>query len=321
MASQRKDPWLVAARKGEQVGEVAARTLAARLAMVRCLLMEAAVVDDGGETIHKLRVGVRRCEAAIVAFKTLLPRQERRQLAKRLEAMRRAAGKARDLDVLVARLRAGGHQGGKRSSPAAAKAGKEPTADGGGLARAIDLLLRGRRAARKLIRAEWRESSRKEWRRRSTRLLDGIGGRKARDLFDRFARRQLEKISRRFLEAAAGRPRDVEALHALRIRAKKTRYAVEIFGGVITPARRSALHALLARFQDLAGECTDRVSAARRLARLAKAAVDTVDRRAFASLSRAESRAAEKARTRLVAWLTPGRVKKIGRWIRPDDRS
>ena len=57
--------------------------------------------------MHQLRVATRRAAATVRIFDALLPQRRMRRLNKCLRKIRRAAGTARDLDVLADRLRAG----------------------------------------------------------------------------------------------------------------------------------------------------------------------------------------------------------------------
>ena len=58
------------------------------------------------EPVHQLRVSTRRATAVLQLFEAMLPRNRRRWFEKRLKQIRRTAGIARDLDVLVTRLKA-----------------------------------------------------------------------------------------------------------------------------------------------------------------------------------------------------------------------
>lgn len=56
------------------------------------------------QRVHQLRVATRRAIAAIDAFRDLLPTKRADWFTKQLRRIRRAAGEARDLDVLTDRL-------------------------------------------------------------------------------------------------------------------------------------------------------------------------------------------------------------------------
>jgi CHAD domain-containing protein len=307
-----KNPWDVVARGTEPVGEVAARVLVARLETIPGLLRAAAAGGDDDEAIHALRVGTRRCRAALDAFEDLFHGRDRRWIATRLKRLRRVAGAARDLDVLTARL--AGDQGVPGTEPTvAAIANRNGAVAASILCRAIPMLDEKKRQARQPIRAAWRAFAEPAWRARVWRLADGIGGRRAEGRFAAVAARRLATLSRRFLEAAEECPGDGKTLHALRIRAKKTRYELEIFGGAMEAGRRKELVAGFTRLQDLAGMSTDHAYAARQFARLAKRAAVAADRTALAACARTEARMAEHRREKFLAWMTRRRVKELAR--------
>ena len=317
-----KNPWRVSARVGDSAGEVAARTLIVRLETIPRLLDEAAGGRATGEAIHALRVGTRRCKAAIDAFEDLLPGRERRWFATRLRHLRRLAGKSRDLDVLLERLQARRGPSGKRPADRTMPLAIEgAAASDPGLTRAIDVLDRKKRATRKRIRAERERFSPKDWHRRVQRLIDGIARRRSREPFQQFAAIHLERASGTFLAAVGKRPRNSKSLHRLRIEAKKTRYAIEIFSGVLQRARKSAILETFEQFQDLAGICTDHAHAAGRFHRLGERATDGNDSRIFARLARAEASAAAAARRKFLAWLSAERVQRIAVGITAGNRS
>src|SRR5688572_17294219 len=61
--------------------------------------------EDNPEFVHQMRVATRRSAAALALFVELLPRKKTKHMLKRLKRLRKAAGEARDLDVLCQRLR------------------------------------------------------------------------------------------------------------------------------------------------------------------------------------------------------------------------
>lgn len=282
-----KDPWRVTAGADEPAGAVAARVVASRLRAIHPLLREAA--RGGREPIHALRVATRRAQAALDVFADLLGARRSKRVAKRLRRMRRAAGEARDLDVLVERLRGERH-------------------DARGLAgRALGGLEEERRDARRPLSKLAERCPRRRWRRRTRALVATIGGLRARERFDRFAARRLAEIHARFAEATASlaeRPRhEAAAVHRLRIAAKKTRYATEILA-VHAPARWRRLWLdRLARFQSVAGDSTDRVRAGERLRRLERRARGRGTRTQWGELARREEAAASRARAAVLRML------------------
>src|SRR4051794_16426954 len=66
--------------------------------------LAAHLAEHDVEYVHRLRVATRRAGAALKLYKELLPKKPARWLKRRLRKIRKAAGDARDLDVLSHRL-------------------------------------------------------------------------------------------------------------------------------------------------------------------------------------------------------------------------
>src|SRR5436305_778371 len=99
------EKWIEGVSPDDPTGEVAARALRDRLAAVRHYLPLAAErAGEDMEYVHDLRVWSRRAAAALRLFAELLPHHPRDWVKKRLKRLRRAAGEARDCDVLIRRL-------------------------------------------------------------------------------------------------------------------------------------------------------------------------------------------------------------------------
>jgi len=74
--------------------------LASRLGQLTFQVRRTANVQDA-DSIHDLRVAIRRFSQSVVAFSSLLPKQETKKILKRLNRMMDAAGKVRDRDVAL----------------------------------------------------------------------------------------------------------------------------------------------------------------------------------------------------------------------------
>src|SRR3954466_9022178 len=97
--------WIEGIGSENPVEEAARRSLEPRLAAVaRCLPLAAHLAEHEFEHVHRLRVATRRACAALKLYKQLLPEKPARWLKRRLRKIRKAAGDARDLDVLSRRL-------------------------------------------------------------------------------------------------------------------------------------------------------------------------------------------------------------------------
>lgn len=173
---------------------------------------------DDPEDVHQLRVATRRLSAAIAVFKPLIDKDAARRLNRAARRLRRAAGPARDLDVLRAAI-------------------AEFMAPPVGETRPRRLLLkrldkRRRRAAEELECAM--EPARLRFRRavdRFGRKVTGTGGApnlrdtRLHDFSDRVMWMRWDNL----LAAARGELSHADELHVLRLRAKRLRYALEVF--------------------------------------------------------------------------------------------
>src|SRR2546421_3740321 len=100
MASSSK--WIEGIGPETRIEEAARRSLEPRLAAVgHYLPMAAHLAEHDVEHVHRLRVATRRAVAALKLYRKLLPKKPARWMKKRLRKIRRAAGDARDLDVLA----------------------------------------------------------------------------------------------------------------------------------------------------------------------------------------------------------------------------
>jgi triphosphatase len=147
--------------------------------------------------LHQLRVGLRRLQSAIRAFRPLLPKKGSGRLARRAKRAMRVLGAARDWDVFVAWLES-------------AAASREA------LVRARRHLGKARRAARRAVAKLALGALRPDP--RSTSL-------------DEFAAASLGRLEARARKQARRMDwDDPDDRHALRVRVKRLRYASEFFG-------------------------------------------------------------------------------------------
>lgn len=203
---------------------------------------------DRVESVHELRVASRRLRAFGDVFEPLVDRKSRRRVDRRLRRIARAARSLRDWDVVAARL---------RSLNESAK---------GDLERAgIDLLLGHADAGReKQFRKFARRSKEirvKAIERALSAQLESIRGRWSTERDAReFAAATLAGLVSEVVVAlpARGGVEDPEALHELRIRLKKARYALELFEPLLGTAGAPLLSEAR-RLQDLLGDHHDLV--------------------------------------------------------------
>jgi len=252
------------------------------------------------EAVHQARVAIRRLRAALSLFKPLFGDPESERLKAALRRTGQSLGAARDLDVLIERVR-----------------GLEltPSFDAPSLLAALErrraqayddavAALEAPELSRLLFDlARWLETG--EWLTAEDPVRTAARTRSAHV----FGRETLKKRTHR-LRKGSRHIRDLEPSerHAVRIKAKKLRYGAEFFASLAQgKSGRKAAEAFieaLRPFQDALGELNDLVNAERQLRVLAEishdpnlafaagAAVDEVERGAGRLLKRAEKAAA-----------------------------
>lgn len=256
----RATPLALTAKMG--AGE--AFEVVARAAIAQLRANEAAFVETAdAEAVHQMRVAVRRLRAALGLFAKVLDRDARSFLAAELGWLQRRLGAARDWDVFVAetldpaasKLDAGEGIAGLR------KAARSLRNDA---YRRVRRTLDGRRYTRMLLRVEL-------WRTDHAWLAPGPGGklREARPVRS-YARRRLGRWDDK-LRADLARYEVLSAAerHAVRIRAKKLRYASEFVEGAFPGCGARDYIASLKALQDVLGRANDLVIAERLLGELA----------------------------------------------------
>lgn len=293
--------WLVVEHASTPASQVARRTLRKRLDAVWTELQAAAGDRPDADRVHRLRVATRRTLAAVDAFADLLPAKRRDWFAKRLRRLRRAAGEARDLDVLTDRL---GREVAGPQPPVVGQAARD---------RLVAMLARRQAASRGPIRQMRDALLAGDWHGRTERLLDRVGSRGQDRPFADFARRRFRPLVARFFATADHRLRSAAEMHRLRIEGKKLRYAMEIFACVF-PVREGVRCAdALERLQETLGDFTDHAVAADRLRRWARSDGIGMQHRTLAALHDVEAARADKARKAFAKWWTPARRRRLRR--------
>lgn len=193
--------------------------------------------SDAGEDLKRYRVATRRLRAALRVFEDALPQRALRDVAPELAELARAVGRARDLDVRIANL-----------------------PDGDGLQPLLDAWMADRAVAA-------RDVVRRLDTKRHARLLTGLarlvsgdsGGhavRGTRTVRDRAGSAVWSEFERLRSTATDLDGAEVEALHDLRIRAKRLRYTIEFLAPVLG-SDREWLIARLVEMQDHLGALND----------------------------------------------------------------
>lgn len=293
------DRWTVCEAVHLPVGAVAARTLRLRLDAVWSELQAACGTSARAaaecEHVHQLRVATRRTLAALDAFEDVLPAKRRAWFQRRLVRLRRAAGEARDLDVLTARLS-------QPDAPAALAR-----------RRLVAMLSRQRNESREPIREIREKLLESDWPGRVDGLLETLDRRRHQVAFGTYARRCFKPMITDFFQTADRRVRTASEMHALRIKGKKLRYALEIFSAVLPSRSGDKCRRSLERMQRTLGDFTDHAAAADRFARWARGADAGASRDFLAALRREESVQANLARREFARWWNHDRRRSLRR--------
>ncbi len=227
--------WIVDLPADATPGEWALHSIKLRLGAVRyCLPRAAKDAARDTEYMHQLRVATRRDTAVLKVYGELLPDRQTRKMRKLLAAVRRAAGHARDLDVML--LRHGHSQQGKGAprflrqihrrrdmAQLELAAVRDALRSAGGLKRQFD---------------EYADLVRQ----RIRRTADSTGS------FSTWAAERLQHLLQEFLAAVPDSSSSEADLHEFRIRGKQLRYAMELLSAVFSSAFRDELYP---RLEDL----------------------------------------------------------------------
>jgi CHAD domain-containing protein len=201
-------------------------------------------IGSDPEDLHKLRVAVRRSRAALREARTLLGDEQGRTLRDELKWLGGRLGAARDLDVLIARLR---REVAELDGPDAVPAGK------------IVVQLEEERNAAQQELLETLDSE------RYANLLSLLGSvidappvATSDVSLTRLTRREFKKLRRQV--DALGPSASNDALHRARIQAKRLRYAAELSSQQLGKKAEGVVAAAKA-FQDVVGAHQDAVVA------------------------------------------------------------
>jgi CHAD domain-containing protein len=230
------------------------------------------------ESLHDMRVGVRRLRALLRVGKKLLA-TDTADLDGRLKHLGRVLGGVRDLDVLLERL-----------DEEAAELGGEDAKRGRSLLRALrSERSRSRRRLLAFLRSEEYLSLLDD----TARVIDRLEPSGADDSLDDLAAKAFAKV-RKAVRELPDEPADGE-LHSVRKKGKRARYAGELAG-----RKKSVRKAK--KLQDVLGEHQDAVVSAQRLRELAGGAPPEQAVAAGRLIEREEERRAEARGAWPKAW-------------------
>ena len=210
--------------------------------LCRALPLAAEKSDEDVEYIHQVRVSVRRAVEALRIFSGLIAAEEVDPLRNRLRQIRLAADEARNWDVMAGRLSHGG------DVPAAI----------------LNQIKSRRREAQRPIVAVYQELIAAGCEAKFASLIRKVESHRhgeGKRRFRRQAPKYLVPVVKKFFKAAQSDITADASLHALRIRAKKLRYTMEIVAVAFDSDFRKRLYPQVTLFQDLLGTVNDHATA------------------------------------------------------------
>ena len=293
----RLSKWIDSIPTGARVSDAARVSLEARLATVAYWLpLAARQIDDDIEKVHQLRVATRRAIAALKLYRDWLPRDGSRWLAQRLQKIRRAAGAARDLDVLAEWMRneLNGQSGGILAMVADERAAAQP----------------------KIMAVADKCEQENRFRRRMYGLLTRVRPRgksqKTQDVsFHNWAETQLGQATENFFAALPNQNSDLSALHQFRIRGKQLRYTLELLASAFGPELRDEHYPVVQRLQEQLGRINDCVAADGRLRRWRRKIDSPIDQEILDKLVDHQHAQLDEAIAEYRSWWTPERTESL----------
>lgn len=232
-----------------EVPDAARRALSSHLSDVARYLKSAAKASAAKpRAVHRLRISSRHAEAAVRFYEPLLSADLASWFRRHLKRIRRAAGEARDLDVLLERIHLDKSLSSARHLTARLK--------------------KQRKSAQRPLRGLQCKLGKSGALRRKTRKLDRYmsrehSGKKRATLPDMqsWAVDQMQPVVADFLSAGEGRLRTSTDLHKLRIAGKRLRYALSLVAEVFPTRQLSPLTKELRQMQNVLGTLCDHAAA------------------------------------------------------------
>jgi CHAD domain-containing protein len=232
--------------------------------------------------------------AAWRLFPAWLAQKRTKRVHKWLQKIRRAAGDARDLDVLKERVE---RELGSDASPVIAY-----------------IETQRRKMQPKIVRVADRARCRARLARDVKRLISGIKSccnKRACDEcapFQKWAQRRLKVVSESFFQDTPNRDSSPAALHQYRIRSKALRYALELLAPVLGGDLREVHYPIIEDIQDRLGKINDHATAAERFERWAAAEKSADIHRDFIALAESERQRIANETREFYDWWTSDRA-------------
>jgi CHAD domain-containing protein len=290
--------WVACGDPRRPASEFVREALAGRLSAVEHYL-EPTSPDEAHdpEHVHQLRVSTRRADAAVRSFAEFLPRRKAKRLRRVLRTIRRAAGDARDHDVMALRYSPPGDES---SAPAYDWL----------WSRIVD----ARRGARPGLDEIYRRCSAGQFAGRCERVLSRVRWRREDDepMFAALAVETLTRTADVFFRVARSQPKREAELHQLRIAGKRFRYSIELFAAV-APTLREDVYSEIEALQEKLGKSNDHTVAAKRIASWRKRHVDSgsTPPEGVDKIIAREKKKATAARKSFRAWWTAERCAEL----------
>ncbi len=285
-----KDETLPLSNIETSVEELAQSVLTDSLKSVRCRLKQATAEWTADEEIvHQLRVAGRRALSAIMIFKDLFPESEVRWFRKQLKAILQAAGRARDLDVLIRTQL-------PRCGEARKILAKQWHAERAAAQKPLMTL------DRKLIQKD-RLRKHKRLLLRNMRIVAADAEHAGHIVGDDRILPQFADRCRSVVIAIGNAP-DVRSLHALRIAVKRLRYAATPLLPFFQDQKVHNMIKILEDLQTQLGAMQDHVVAMQELERSISALRKTSHQKILRELIEIEARSINDSVATFSAWLT-----------------
>ena len=245
--------------------------------------------------VHQLRVNTRRAIAVLLIFEGLFDPKDIKWMTTKLHRIRRAAGNARDLDVLLQRYASG------------------PGTNHRKLLRRIRKDRRQSQGPMKRLQRQLIESEKLQ--QRIARLMDVAvsGSLPSNSVLVRTMHKRLEATVSDFLVVAqvVEAKRDAKSLHQLRIRSKELRYVMEFCNPILIDNLRDNIYPIVVDLQSQLGRINDHASASRRFSKWQKSEPSQRWGKLFCKQRSNEKAQLRKSIKQFKKWWTPSLVNQI----------